>query len=457
MEPEPMTTSSARQVLTDRYLRSLVPGRTPKDYSDLHQRGLIAWLLPSGTIQFVVRYRWQGKNRRHKLGDYSDVFTLAKARKAARAALTKVDAGLDPAGALQAAKRAPVAGATWADLTADYIERHAKRKKRSWKDDERMLTAEIPASWQTRPVTAITRRDVRDLVEAIAERGSPITANRCLALVRKILNFAIERDWIDANPASLIAKPGAEVSRERVLTDDEIRKLWRCLTRLPTTVEQAAPGRRRAHGTKDDPICPISPSQAALLKLRLLTAQRGGEVARMRWQDLDLAAGWWTVPSEHAKNKQAHRVPLVGRALDIVKAQQPKKEDQDMTSHTVPDRATGDDRAVFVFSGGETGAQDRAKKAPAIVGKAIGIDFRGHDLRRTAATKMAEAGIGQSDIAKVLNHAEGGPRATQDYNRYEPDREKRIALETWDRTLTRILESTPAATVTPITARKRKA
>ena len=68
------------------------------------------------------------------------------------------------------------------------------------------------------------------------------------------------------------------------------------------------------------------------------------------------------------------------------------------------------------------------------------FDFRGHDLRRTASTKMAEAGVTQADIDKVLNHAEGGPRASRVYNRYAYDKEKRIALETWERVLTAILE-----------------
>jgi integrase len=80
------------------------------------------------------------------------------------------------------------------------------------------------------------------------------------------------------------------------------------------------------------------------------------------------------------------------------------------------------------------------------------FDFRGHDLRRTAATKMAEAGISQSDIAKVLNHAEGGPRATQVYNRYAYDREKQIAMETWGRVLTGILEDKDSRKVVAITA-----
>jgi len=69
--------------------------------------------------------------------------------------------------------------------------------------------------------------------------------------------------------------------------------------------------RKRARETQDDPLCPISAQLAALLKVRLLTAQRGGEVAHMRWADVDLQSGWWTIPGSDTKNGEPHRVPLV--------------------------------------------------------------------------------------------------------------------------------------------------
>src|SRR5260370_162777 len=128
------------------------------------------------------------------------------------------------------------------------------------------------------------------------------------------LAAGIRNDWLDANPASLIDKPGREVSRERVLTDDEIRRVWQLLARQPTTAERAARGRERAKGTPEDPICPVAPGLADAIKLRMLTAQRGGEVITMRWRDVDLETGWWTIPGECAKNGRTHRVPLVQEA-----------------------------------------------------------------------------------------------------------------------------------------------
>src|SRR5262249_15635361 len=153
----------------------------------------------------------------------------------------------------------------------------------------RILDVDVLPYWRDRSVRELTRRDVRVLIERVADRA-PIMANRVLATVRKMLNFAVDHDWLDANPAARIKKPSVEDSRDRVLSHDEIRRLWRVLSRTPTTDERPAPGRKRATGSKDDPLCPISAPMAALLKVRLLTAQRGGEVAHMRWTDLTIDA-----------------------------------------------------------------------------------------------------------------------------------------------------------------------
>lgn len=105
---------------------------------------------------------------------------------------------------------------------------------------------------------------------------------------------------------------------------------------------------------------------------------------------------------------------------------------------------------VFVGIGGSV--RDRAKKAPSRIARVLTIEFRGHDLRRTAATKMAEAGVPRDHIAKVLNHVEGGPAATRVYDRYGYDAEKRSALDRWARRLAAIIEG-KTAKVTPIRQR----
>jgi integrase len=383
---------------------------------------LVLTVLPSGRKQFTVRYRFQGKQRRLLLGEYPAV-TLAVARKRARKAQSAIDDGRDPAGERQVAKAAKTD--TVASLADDYLRKHAWKFKKSAAEDKRILDVEVLPRWKDRSVRELTRRDVRALVDRVAERA-PIMANRVLAVVRKMLNFAVDHDWIDANPAARVAKPAPERSRDRVLSEEELRRLWRVLSHLPTTSDLPAPGRKRAKGEKDDPLCPVSAPLASLLKVRLLTAQRGGEVARMRWADLDLDAGWWTIPADHTKNGQPHRVPLTTSVIELIRAQKPEDSDEPK-GH------------VFVGSKGPS-VLHRAKKAPAAISQVLKVDFRGHDLRRTAATFMAAAGIRREHIGHVLNHVEGGARATRVYDRYAYDREKRIALETWARTLKAVVE-----------------
>ena len=198
-------------------------------------------------------------------------------------------------------------------LVAEYLAKYARKFKKSAAEDERILARDVLPAWGDRSVRDLTRGDIRALVEGIADRGAPVMANRTLAVIRRVLNFAIDYDWVEANPAARVRKPAPEVSRDRVLDDNEIRRLWRVLSHFPTTAERPAPGRKARQGTATDPICPINETHAALLKLRLLTAQRGGEVALMRWRDLDLKDGWWTIPGAFTKNGKPHRVPLVTR------------------------------------------------------------------------------------------------------------------------------------------------
>jgi integrase len=164
----------------------------------------------------------------------------------------------------------------------------------------------------------------------------------------------------------------------------------------------------------------------AYFKLRALTAQRGGEVSSMRWQDVDLAAGWWTIPAERSKNGLAHRVPLSAAALKLLAALY----------------ATARAEAEYVLEG----ARGRRQQSEAAATFTV-PDFRGHDLRRTAASLMAGSGTPRLTIGKILNHVERDITAV--YDRHSYDAEKRIALDQWGRTLTAILEGKSMGSVVP--------
>jgi integrase len=251
---------------------------------------------------------------------------------------------------------------------------------------------------------------VRELLEGIVKRGSRVAANRVLTLVVTILNFAVDLEWLDANVAARMKKPTEEQSRTRVLSPNEIRTLWAWLER--PAPDEADP----THWTL---------AQAAL-KLRLITAQRGGEVIEMRWADVDLVESWWTIPAEHAKNKLPHRVPLTTIAVQILAGL----------------LATASAEAVNVF----TGIRSKRHRRGLLEGLPI-ADVRPHDFRRTAASLMAGGGVPRLTIAKILNHVETSITAVYDRHSYDP--EKLAALTWWDAKLSAILTEQDARKVLP--------
>jgi integrase len=149
--------------------------------------------------------------------------------------------------------------------------------------------------------------------------------------------------------------------------------------------------------------------------------------------DVDLETGWWSIPANVAKNAKSHRVPLTKPVLEILGRR----------------RELAGEGAIFVFENrrGAGSIAHRGKKVASILCRGLSFEFRAHDLRRTAATRMAEAGVSRDHIAKVLNHVEGGPAATRVYDRYAYDAKKRQALERWAQRLSAIIEGKTAKVV----------
>src|SRR5262249_31804693 len=162
-------------------------------------------------------YRHARRFRRLTLGPYPRL-SVADARRLAKEALHDAVTGHDPA----ARKKAERAAETFGELAALYMEKHAKPNKRSWREDERTLNHDDLRKGKNGPAKAITRRDVRELLERVVERGAPIQANRTLAIVRRLFNFAIEQEIVDMNPCRSIRQPAPSRQRDRVLSADEI-------------------------------------------------------------------------------------------------------------------------------------------------------------------------------------------------------------------------------------------
>lgn len=416
--------------LNDRYLAALKPdGPARVEHFDDLVPGLAIRVNTGGSKSWVLFYRIRGTRKRWTMGSYPTALSLKAARRKARLALGRLaDEGIDPAAEKKQDRRA---GDTFKDLAADYM-KVAKKTKRSWREDQRILETKPLKRWEGRKVVEITRRDVRAVVEGVAEHA-PVMANRVWALVSRIFNYGIEKDWVLANPAARITKQ-PEASRERVLSDKEVRELWVALDDLTTPRRVTAPADKGAKVKAPA----ISPMIARGLRVLLMVGQRPGEVFKMRRADLDLTEGnaWWIVPAEHSKNGEPHRVPLSPTVVGYLK---------DAIAH-------GPDNNRWVFAGIAGGnVAARAKKAASALraARVVTFEFHRHDLRRTCATGMAASGIPRTTIAHVLNHVDRGSRATAVYERYDYDAEKRTALEAWERRLGAILTEQDQSRVLP--------
>jgi integrase len=261
-----------------------------------------------------------------------------------------------------------------------------------------MLNNEILPAWKGRAVSSITRRDCRELVQAIADRPAATYANRIVSLLSRVFRFAVEHELITASPAAHLPKPGAEATDRpdravKAYNADEVRRIWTATEDLPAPVR-------------------------AIYRVGLVTGQRPGEISDMEWSEIDGA--WWTIPGARTKNGQTHRVYLAQPALDEL-ARVPKIDDEPY---------------VFVNYRGER--QQSEWNATVFAGIPKREKPR-HALRDSVATGLAECGVNVEDISKVLNHVHGS-RITAVYNAYGYDKEKRLALTKWARRLTAILE-----------------
>ena len=401
----------AKKKLTDRAVRLLKPGDGRFEVWDSSTPGFGIRVSPAGRKSFIYLYRFEGRARRMTLGVYPRMsLATARTRQAAARELLEEE-GRDPGAELVKGKRAHREAPIVNDLADEYIEKWAKPRKRSWKEDERLLNSNVLPLIGRKKAADITRRDVIQILDTMVDRGAPISANRTLAVTRKMFRFGITRDLVPHNPCEAIQAPAEENQRDRVLSKSEIKKLWRTLEMKDLAMTEAIR------------LC---------LQLMLATAQRRREVVTARWVDFDLTSGWWTIPKEVAKNNLPHRVPLSPLASRLLKSARINAKD-----------------TVYVFpnpSGTGPIRNDAVSKAVRRNESVFGLDhFTPHDLRRTAASQMASAGTSRVTIGKILNHVEPGVTAV--YDRHSYDQEKRKALNAWGRKLESIISGKKAKVI----------
>ncbi|MEW5963040.1 MAG: tyrosine-type recombinase/integrase [Pseudomonadota bacterium] len=384
-----------RGPLTDTELRNLKPpaaGQREVPVGGLP--GLCVRISKGGAKTFCLYYRLKGDRlrRRRTLGRYPEV-TLKEARDLAYEVRTRLRNGepvdTTPPPATNTTHRSKT---SFASVVDDFCALHCavKNKPGTALETRRQLDVDFVSRWGARQIRDITRRDVTDVLDAILERGSPSAANHALAAVRKLFAWSLRRGLVDMSPCFGLDMPSNHNSRDRFHTDDEIRCIWRALETEGYPYQQ-------------------------IVQLLLLTGQRRGEVAGMRWSEIDFDRALWTLPARRTKSNRAHEVPLSLQAVAILKAI-PRRHGELVF--------VADDKPVPV-----SGFSKRKRRLDAVC--AI-PPWSLHDLRRTVATGMGRLGVDPHIVRRILNHS---PRdidgITAVYNRFAYLDQKRAALDTW--------------------------
>jgi integrase len=411
-----------KKKLTDLFCEAVkAPAAGRVEYYDAAFGGLVLRVTANGRKTWSVHYRIGGTKRRFTIGNFPAI-KPAQARRAAGEALDRVSSGVDPSQEKRARRSAAAPeNDTFAAVAEDYLEQYAKKNIAAGtrKEMERLLRRDVLPNWRNRPIGSITRGDVNKLVDGIAARGAPVQANRTLAWLRALFNWAVGKDRLQASPVAGIKPPVKERPRDRALSDDEVRWLW----------------------TACDGIgWPFGP----LTKLLVLTAQRRDEVAGMEWSEIDLDKKTWTMPREKAKNARANEVQLSDAAAEILRSLPPDRIGTVglvfTTNGSTP--VSGFSRAKAKLDGGMLRAyrqDDGTVRDEAIPPWIL------HDLRRTAATGMARLNVPPHVVDKVLNHVSGTIRGVAAvYNRFEYLEERRRALEAWGRYVSKLVDPVPA-------------
>jgi integrase len=345
--------------------------------------------LRGGARTWIVQYKIGPRHRRMTLGTVAQ-YNLDEARNKARIILGRVREGRDPAAEKQEAVAA----------IADRCEKHVRsylafqkpklrassyhRAERHFLDHWKPLLA--------MPITKIDRRVVAQrLTDIVAQRG-PAAAGRARAVLSAFFAWAMREGLVEANPVVATNQPYDNKGRERVLSNEEIARVW------------------RAAG--DD-------SFGTIVKLLILTGQRREEIGGLSWNEIDFAARLISLPPARVKNGRPHDVPLSGPAIALLR--------------TMPETAGRN----LVFGAGARGLGSYTipkRMLDARIASAGGPmeSWCLHDLRRTCATHMAELGVQPHVVEAVLNHVSGhkaGVAGT--YNKAVYAREKRAALDRW--------------------------
>ncbi len=395
--------SMAKKRLTDITVQKLLPAPSGQriQYQDELVPSLWLRITETGHKSWTMSYRYNGKQKRLTIGNFPAI-NVASARDAARKAEQQVGQGDDPT-YLKKHNIQLQQEHTFRAVVENYFDNYAKQRNRTWKGVKRLIDAHATERWGDIPIQKILRRDVIALNIDMLKRKAKHPARHLFAALRRLFNWAAENNLIEVSPYANLKSPIQANERDRVLIDSEIRAIWNTCNKI------GAP-----YGT--------------LLQFLLVTGQRVGEGAKIRWKEIDFKEKTWRLPRERVKTDRAHEVPLSTLAVHLLQTLPRFENEQGKEGENYAFTTTG---GRVPFSG--------FSKAKSYLDKESGIsNWRVHDLRRTCATNLAKLEVTESIIKRILNHVESGVTAIYNRHRYLP--EKREALEQWAERLVKLLQ-----------------
>jgi integrase len=406
--------------LTEEGVAKLKPPAKGKqlDYFDAGMPGLVLRVNYGGAkvwraLYYIKKLDQDGKRvtvpTTHKLGRYPHL-TLKKAREKARQFLA------DPQKALAQADIG-----SFKEVAQNFIKRHVDANRlRSKPEIERCLTKYIYPAWEHRPFLELKRGDVAALLDRIEDDHGPRQADLCLAIISKMTHWYQARsdDYVSPVVRGMRRAKAADRKRKRILDDDEIRALWKACDAMG--LDDAGKDNIAGRTFGD------------LVKVLLLTGQRREKVATMRWSDL--VDGEWRIATEAGEKPNAGSLKLPQAVLDIIPSRP---------------RAVGNPYVFFGAPRGRRRGSQKRSEPPAFNSfsqQKAELDkklpkgtphWTLHDLRRTARSLMARAGVRPDIAERVLGHAIPGVEGV--YDRHTYSAEKADALSKLDALVGKIL------------------
>jgi integrase len=339
------------------------PTDKPKaDYFDTQLTGLLLEVRRSGKATYYLRYRDKyGRIKQARIGK-PETISLEDVRVKAKALKSQALIGFDPVAEHEKLKAIP----TFKEFVYEQYVPFIKSYKRSWQADLKMIENRMIRLWGQKRMNEIATQDLVNFQNGLVQGGfKPASANRYMALVKYIFNLAERWDVIDKAPSRNTKRLADPVKRDRFLTDEELYRLLDALDNCRSKVV------------------------ADIIRLLLLTGARRSEVSGLRWEELDLERGFWTLPAERNKTKKEKIIPLSEESLELLKSREGCNPE-------------------FVFPNPETGKPiqffhrtwDRIRKAAGIP------DVKIHTLRHSVASWLINSGRSLYEVKELLGHAD---------------------------------------------------